>query len=537
MMDQDDHVEGGSDGGESDYVNVKVETDCDCSGGSLTSLPIPLSGWPQTFARSMDIYASSPSLHGMGPLGSSGLEQDTLLCSSNHQNQEEAEAVSPLDDSNVYLKEPLLSQSRTNLEECCEKEKEYWGSGASLTIQNSGHGNSEGSSFIRASVNGMNVLAGVGILSTPYALFNGGWMGISILFLFALICCYTGILLKRCMDVNTQIQSYPDIGHTAFGQTGRIVVSIVLYLELYSVAVEFLILEGDNLAQLFPKMAMNIAGKSLNAHQSFVLFAALVILPTIWLRDLSLLSYISAGGVVASVVVVLSVAWVGAFDGVGFHYSGSLWNPSGLPTVIGLYAFCYCGHAVFPNIYSSMKDRRQFSSVLILCFIVCTFIYASIAVLGYLMFGNELLSQVTLNLPREKLASKVAICTTLINPFAKYALTLTPLSLALEELLPPSNTSSKTTLLLWSSCIRTLLLASTVVVALVVPLFGYLMALIGSSLSCLVSFILPCLCYLKIFGARISRSEMILIYIILVVGITTAVVGTYSSVKNIADNI
>lgn len=153
------------------------------------------------------------------------------------------------------------------------------------------------------------------------------------------------------------------------------------------------------------------------------------------------------------------------------------------------------------------------------------------------MFGKELLSQVTLNLPRGKLASKVAICTTLINPFSKYALTLTPLSTALEELVPPSKASPKTSLLLWSTCIRTLLLASTVSVALVVPFFGYLMALIGSSFSCLVSFILPCLCYLKIFGARVSRSEMILTRIILVVAIITAVIGTYSSVKNIADNI
>lgn len=189
-------------------------------------------------------------------------------------------------------------------------------------------------------------------------------MGISILLIFALMCCYTGILLKRCMDVSTQIRSYPDIAHTAFGQTGRIIVATLLYLELYSFAVEFLILEGDNLAQLFPKMVMSIAGKSLNAYQSFVILAALVILPTIWLRNLSLLSYISAGGVVASIVVVLAVAWVGVFDGVGFHHHhGNLWNLNGLPTVIGLYASCYSGHAVFPNIYSSMKDRRQFSSV------------------------------------------------------------------------------------------------------------------------------------------------------------------------------
>ncbi|KAH9295419.1 hypothetical protein KI387_039007, partial [Taxus chinensis] len=359
-MDQDSHVESMSYEEDCEQVKVKVETDYGGGGGSLPiPLPVSLSGWPQTFARSMDIYARSPSLHGMA-LAAYGFEQESLFSSSYHENQEEDGVTIGLENSNFYLKEPFLNQSQRNSQECPEKEQ--WENVASGTSGFSGCENPQGSSFIKASVNGMNVLAGVGILSTPYALSHGGWMGISILFLFSLICCYTGILLKRCMDMNTQIHSYPDIGHTAFGQIGRIIISIVLYLELYSVAVEFLILEGDNLAQLFPKMAMSIAGVSLDSHQSFVVLAALVILPTVWLRNMSLLSYISAGGVVASIVVVLAVAWVGVFDGVGFHHQGSLWNPSGLPTVIGLYAFCYCGHAVFPNIYCSMKDRRQFTS-------------------------------------------------------------------------------------------------------------------------------------------------------------------------------
>ncbi|TQD78258.1 hypothetical protein C1H46_036203 [Malus baccata] len=44
-----------------------------------------------------------------------------------------------------------------------------------------------------------------------------------------------------------------------------------MYLELYLVAVEFLILEGDNLNQLFPSMGFNMAGFKVGGKQCFVL--------------------------------------------------------------------------------------------------------------------------------------------------------------------------------------------------------------------------------------------------------------------------
>ena len=154
--------------------------------------------------------------------------------------------------------------------------------------------------------------------------------------------------------------------------------------------------------------------------------------------------------------------------------------------------------------------------------------------MGYMMFGNKLESQVTLNLPRTLVASKVAIYITLISPLAKFSLTITPLAAALEELLPPSNSWP---VMLWGTGIRTLLVISTVAVALAVPFFGYLMALIGSLLSCSVSIILPSICYLKLFGTSIAKHEMSLVFIILILGIGTGIVGTYSSLQNIADAI
>ncbi|KAH7515946.1 hypothetical protein FEM48_Zijuj10G0082300 [Ziziphus jujuba var. spinosa] len=60
----------------------------------------------------------------------------------------------------------------------------------------------------------------------------------------------------------------------------------------------------------------------LKGKQCFVLLTALIILPTTWLRSLGLLAYVSAGGVLASVIVVGCVLWVGVIDDVGFHEGG-----------------------------------------------------------------------------------------------------------------------------------------------------------------------------------------------------------------------
>lgn len=139
------------------------------------------------------------------------------------------------------------------------------------------------------------------------------------------------------MDADPLIKTYPDIGQLAFGRKGRALVSTFMYLELYLVAVEFLILEGDNLHKLFPETSFHVCGQTVGGKQCFVILTALVILPTTWLRSFGLMAYVSVGGVLASFVLIGSVFWAGGVDGLGFHEKGMLWSWSGLPTTISYF--------------------------------------------------------------------------------------------------------------------------------------------------------------------------------------------------------
>ncbi|XP_057460743.1 amino acid transporter AVT1D-like isoform X2 [Actinidia eriantha] len=117
---------------------------------------------------------------------------------------------------------------------------------------------------------------------------------------------------------------------------------------LISSWVEYLIMMSDNLSTLFPNAQINVAGFPFDSYQLCTIMSTLVILPTVWLRDFSLLSYISV------------------VDKVGFHPSGTALDLAKLPVAVGLFGFCYGSHLAFPNIYSSMKEPSRFPSVLII---------------------------------------------------------------------------------------------------------------------------------------------------------------------------
>ncbi|KAJ8528837.1 hypothetical protein K7X08_030481 [Anisodus acutangulus] len=530
---QEKHL--GKDENESDFSIYSNDNDDD--NNRQQSKPNSLtSAWPQSYRQSMDLYSNvpSPSLHLLGTpslsrlgssfLGSTLIRRHTpeVLPSLHKPLIQPAEEEKPPHRRSSHGLLPPLHPRKSSIKKFPDEKPSKDAHGLPISSQ---------SSYGQAVINGMNVLCGVGILSTPYAVKEGGWAGLSILFIFGMLSFYTGMLLRYCLDSQPGLETYPDIGQAAFGTTGRIFISIILYVELYASCVEYIILEGDNLSSIYPHAHLSLGGFELDARHLFALIATLAVLPTVWLRDLSVLSYISVGGVIASVLVVLCLYWAGLVDHVGFESKGTVLNLPTLPVAIGLYGFCYSGHAVFPNIYTSLADRSQFPAVLLTSFGMVTLLYGGTAVLGYLMFGDSAESQFTLNLPKELMSSKVAVWTTKMSSLISctFALTLSPVAMCLEELLPSKHVKSH----VYPILIRTALAISTLLVGLSVPFFGLVMALIGSLLTMLVTLILPCVCFLRILKGKTSRLQVTICVLIIIIGSISAVIGSYSALSNI----
>ncbi|CAL5033527.1 unnamed protein product [Urochloa decumbens] len=475
--------------------------------------------WPQSYRQSIDMYSSvhSPNLSFLGTPSLSRLSNSFL---TNSFRGKPPEIISSLIKPLLPTSTAPTRDEQQQQQEDVRKSSHYLPpSRKASSLQRipedhrpivGGHevGPYRQCSYFQGVMNGVNVLCGVGILSTPYAVKQGGWLGLVILAVLGALAWYTGILLRRCLDSKEGLETYPDIGHAAFGTAGRIIISIILYMELYACCIEYLILESDNLSKLFPNAHLTIGSLTLDSHVLFAILTALVVMPTTWLRDLSCLSFVSAGGVIASIVIVSCLFWVGLVDHVGTVKSeGTALNLPGIPIAIGLYGYCYSGHGVFPNIYSSLKKRNQFPAVLFTCIVLSTVLFAGAAIMGYIMFGESTESQFTLNLPPNLVASKIAVWTTVTNPITKYALTMTPLALSLEELLPPNQQTYPNIVML-----RSALVVSSLIVALSVPFFGLVMSLVGSFLTMFV---------------------VVLCVFIIAVGLCCAGVGTYSSLSKI----
>uniref|UniRef100_A0A0D3EQL8 Amino acid transporter transmembrane domain-containing protein n=1 Tax=Oryza barthii TaxID=65489 RepID=A0A0D3EQL8_9ORYZ len=294
-----------------------------------------------------------------------------------------------------------------------------------------------GASFGRSYLNLSNVISGIGMLFVPYALSQGGWLSLVLFTMVGANCFYTSNLINRCMRANHCIWSYLDIGH--------------------------------RLRRLWPD---GYQPRHLHGKQLFVLTVAIVILSTTWLKNLA------------------GLGWRGRQ------------NLSRLPTTLSLYFFVYfIGHGVFPTVYSLMKSKKDFPKVLLISSVLCSLNYAVTTLLRYLIYGEDVQAQVTLNLPSGKLYTRITILTTLITLLEKYGLEIQLIAMVIKEKLSLTTAAvtdaenNRQTRVLTSTAV----VVSTVVLACTVPFFSYLMSFNRSSLNVTIAVLFPCLSYLKIY--------------------------------------
>ncbi|KAK9288070.1 hypothetical protein L1049_016516 [Liquidambar formosana] len=389
--------------------------------------------------------------------------------------------------------------------------------------------------FAHAVINMVGMLIGLGQLSAPYALENGGWASAFLLVGLGVICAYSSHLLGKCLDKNPKSRNFTDIGHQAFGTKGRVIAATFIYLEIFMALVSYTISLHDNLITVFSGTHLKFPWIHLSTSQILTVLAVLVALPSLWLRDLSLISFLSSGGILMSLVIFTTVACTAIFGSIKANHNIPVLRLRNIPAISGLYIFSFAGHIVFPNLYKEMKDPSKFTKVSIVSFALVTALYTALAFMGAKLFGSQVGSQITLSMPRDQLLTKIALWATVLTPMTKYALEFAPFAMHLEHKLPPSM-SSRTKLMIRGT-IGSFLLLVILALALSVPYFQYVLSLTGSLVSVAICIIFPCAFYIKICRAQISTPLLVLNVTLIAFGSLLGVFGTISSSKLLLKNV
>lgn len=192
---------------------------------------------------------------------------------------------------------------------------------------------------------------------------TGGWASAFLLIGLGIICAYTANLLGKCLDKNPKSRSYSDIGHQAFGTKGRVLATTFVYTEIFMALVSYTISLHDNLITVLSGTQIKMAWAKLSSSQFLTITAVLVALPSLWLRNLSAISFLSSSGIVMSLLIFVSVACTAIFGGVKSNHRIPALQLHSIPTISGLYIFSYAGHIVFPDLYKAMKDPARFTKV------------------------------------------------------------------------------------------------------------------------------------------------------------------------------
>eukprot|EP00798_Chlamydomonas_sp_ICE-L_P003467 gene3467-13527_t len=147
---------------------------------------------------------------------------------------------------------------------------------------------------------------------------------------------------------------------------------------------------------------------------------------------------------------------------------------------------------------------------------------------GYYMYGPNAADVIVFNLPAGLLVT-LCSCVILINPIAKFAVTMEPVAAALTRKI----TGGTSLVGLQRIALRTGLAIALLMAARSVPMLALVMSLLGSFLTISISITMPALCHLALLSSEMTAGEKAWDYFVATLGIVCTVLGTTASVMTI----
>eukprot|EP00250_Pteridium_aquilinum_P011730 c20268_g1_i2 orf=511-1884(+) len=410
-------------------------------------------------------------------------------------------------------------------------------------------------------------IVGAGVLGLPYTFKRTGWLLSTVAIVAIGIACYYCMMLlvwsrKRLeRDADHHVDTFSDLSFLLYGKWGRFAVDFMIVLSQGAFCVAYLIFIGENLASVFsngdsaalstinkPFLAdivndkgtsdgeflhgakrllvaeVSSVGSFFSSKEGYiwVIFPLEVALASI--RSLTKLAPFSifadfANGISMAIVMQEDVA---IFFKKGIAVVSASQGLSTLTFVVGVAIYAFEGVCLVLPLESSMREKKKFGRVLGLAMACITLLYVMFGLLGYLAFGDDTLDIITLNLGSswKTTVVKVGLC---VGLFFTFSVMMYPVHQVMEHRLVKGRPSV---------LLRTMIVLAATLCAVAVPHFGDFLSLVGNSVCCALTFIVPALIHMKAFREDIPKSILGLDYAIIAFGALYSVWGTISAVQD-----
>lgn len=379
-------------------------------------------------------------------------------------------------------------------------------------------------------------VAGAGILGLPYAMRDGGWVAIIFFFVGAVLSTYTSKQLIECLyyKPGSRLHDLSDVGEAAFGKFGRYFIKFFHYSISLSFATIFIVLIGHNFNIVINSIAQF---QVMNEVIWTIIAGCIILIPFALLKTMKEVAILALFGVLCTLFVVGVVLVVGGmeFNSPSFiQPSQSMFKWEGIPLALSTIAYGYGGNVVYPHIEVTMRNPRSWNKVMIWATISITIMFVSMGVAGYLFYGDLVQSPVLDSL-KPGLGANLAYILITLHTIMAAPIYLCSFALEQERFLGISiEKLGQTKELIYRIIFRTSIAVVLTLIAIFVPLFGDLVALVGAVSNCIIVFLFPVVCHYKLLGWRHRPIyDHTLSLLVVIIGLIGLIFGSFSAFTNL----
>lgn len=385
---------------------------------------------------------------------------------------------------------------------------------------------------------------GTGILAMPQAFQCSGLItGIFATVFVSFVCTFCSYSLVKCAHTlyrRTKVTAmgYADVAEVAFAKgptwsrkfssLTRQSVLWLLFVTYFGTCSVYTVIIASNFEQLF-EFHM---GYKLNLRY----FIAMLLIPLILLSYVPNLKYLAPVSMFANLLMTVGL-------GITFYYTlcdipkisdrPAVGSFDTFPTFFCLTVFAMEAIGVVMPLENNMKTPRSFLGIFGVLNVGMggvTIVYILLGFVGYLKYGKDTQSSITLNLPTEDAAAQVAKVCISLAVFCTYGLQF---FVCLEIAWTKIQENFEKATIYHNYVLRTVLVTVSVAIAVAVPTIGPFIGLIGAFCFSLLGIIVPLIIEFATYWDKVTAWMVVRNAVLIAVGILALVFGTSNSVLEI----